>query len=257
MGGSYNYSAIFLERSYHLLKESGILGFIVNNSIARVDEFILIRRFLLDNTNLFEIIDEGNPFHESNVTLEMLSLFFKKLRIQDYSITIKSKRFPNKLPTEVSKDIFRKFDRFILYYDNIFQYIYENFNINRIHGKRGRDAPRSKLKVDLHIISYFFSGKSVKKFHPDFQYIDYASSDLLNNETWLNEYNSTIPITTKISNKFRVIIKPKKTLIGNNVIKLSLAEDTSINIYSLLLILNSKLMDYIVNRYIINYSEKL
>ncbi len=253
-GGSYNTSAIFIERSYYLLKEKGILGFIVNNSIARVEEFNLIRQFLLDKTILFEIIDEAKIFKESGVTLEMISIFYKKEEKDQYQIKIKSKRFKDFKPNEISNLIFKKYNRFLLYCDDLFFLIYDKSKINVLHGKRGKDAPR-KVKSEKFSIPYFFSGKTVKKYRPDINFINYTTPELLNIDSWRKEYDSNLLITTKVNDKYRVYIKPRNTLVGNNVIKLSLEDEFQIDNYALMAILNSNLMDYIVKKYIINYSE--
>ncbi|NGX49117.1 MAG: Type IIS restriction enzyme Eco57I [Candidatus Anoxychlamydiales bacterium] len=253
-GGSYNTSAIFIERGYHLLKEKGYLGFIVNNSIARVDEFTLIRQFLLKKTILFELIDDAKIFKESGVTLEMISIFFKKDEKMHYPITIKSRRFKNFKPNKISVSIFKKYNRFILYCDNLFFLIYDKSKINVLHGKRGKDAPRME-KSEEFPIPYFFSGKTVKKYRPDFNFINYTTPNLLDIDSWRLEFDSTLLITTKINDRYRVYVKPNNTLAGNNVIKLYLEDEFRIGKYALMAILNSNLMDYIVKRYIINFSE--
>ncbi|MCP6719440.1 MAG: BREX-1 system adenine-specific DNA-methyltransferase PglX [Patescibacteria group bacterium] len=254
VGGSYNTSAIFIERSYYLLKEKGYLGLIVNNSIARVDEFSLIRQFLLDKTILFELIDDAKIFKESGVTLEMISIFFKKEEKIQYPITIKSRRFKDFKPNEISNLIFKKYNRFLLYCDDLFFLIYNKARINVLHGKRGKDAPRME-KSEEFSIPYFFSGKTVKKYRPDINFINYTTPNLLDSDSWRVEFDSTLLITTKINDRYRVYVKPNSTLVGNNVIKLYFEDDFRIDEYALMAILNSDLMDYIVKRYIINYSE--
>jgi len=253
-GGSYNTSAIFIERSYYLLREKGYLGFIVNNSIARVGEFNLIRQFLLDKTILFELIDDAKVFKESGVTLEMISIFFKKEEKKIYPITIKNRRFKDFNPNEVSNIVFKKYNRFLLYCDDFFFLIFDKSKINVLHGKRGKDAPR-RGKSDEFTIPYFFSGKTIKKYRPDINFINYTTPKLLDIDSWKEEFDSTLLITTKINDKYRVYVKPINTLVGNNVIKLYLEDEFRIDQYALMAILNSNLMDYIVKRYIINYSE--
>ncbi len=61
-------------------------------------------------------------------------------------------------------------------------------------------------------------------------------------------------ITTKITDRYRITLKPAGFLVGNNVIKIT---TTEINLDPLVImaILNSKLLDFIVKQYIINESE--
>jgi hypothetical protein len=251
--GSYNISVAFIEKSYYLMNKMGRFGYIVNNSIARVDEFNKLRNFLLNKTGLYEIVDVGNPFKESGVTLEMIILFFKKFAEKENIIIIRSKRFPN-YKNLVKKSVFKKFNRFIFYYDEIFEHIFNTAKIKIIDGTRGRDIKKSKHQTTKYCIPYLFSGKAVKKYFIDENYIEFANKEILNMSSWNEEYNHEFLITTKISDCYRAVIKPKGYIIGNNVIKLSCL-DKNLNNKTLACILNSHLMDFIVKRYIINYSE--
>ncbi len=91
-GRTYNIAAIFIERIHYLLRDTGEFGLIVKNSIARVEEFTGIRQFLLVHGQIRKIIDEGNPFKDSKVTLEMLDLFYVKQTVSEYLITVQNNR---------------------------------------------------------------------------------------------------------------------------------------------------------------------
>lgn len=117
-GGSNNAASVFIESSYRIMNEYGHFGMIVPNTIARKDQFRKIRNFLLENTMLYEIIDEGNPFKDSKVNLEMISIFFSRRSTKkDYSIVVVSKRHSPFTKSEVSTSVFKQFGWFVLYYD--------------------------------------------------------------------------------------------------------------------------------------------
>jgi type I restriction-modification system DNA methylase subunit len=251
--GSYNISVAFIERSYYLINSFGKFGYIVNNSIARVDEFGKIRKFLLEKTSIYELVDAGNPFKESGVTLEMIIIFFKKTPIEKHLI-VSSRRFQN-YRKKIPVFLFKKYNRFIFYPDEIFKFIFDNSRINILSGTRGRDIEKKKVRNINFMVPYLFSGKSVKKFFIDTKFIEFANKEILKSKSWKEEYyDKDTLITTKINDRYRVTIKPPKTIIGNNVIKLKYLED-NISSKALVILLNSKLMDYVIKKYVINYSE--
>jgi len=247
-GGTKNPAPIFVEKAYYLIRNEGILGFIINNSVCRVDEFRNFRKFLLDKTYLYEIVDEGNPF--SDVTLEMICLFYRKKEKKDYKIRIKSNRYPGHTNL-IDKSKFAEYDRFILYLDDFFEKISKISKTNVISGKRGGDIQFSKKKNKEFCVPYLFSGKSVKKYYLDKKYFYWVSKNKKLSNSFTTEKENEILVTTKISNVYRCMLKPKNYLVGNNVIKIYSDYDNKL----LCSILNSKLMDYVVKRYLVNYSE--
>ncbi len=251
-GGTRNLAPVFTEKAKGFLKNGGHLGFIINNSVCRVDEFQKFRKFLLEKTNLYEIVDEGNPFKESGVTLEMVTIFYKKGNININTLKILSRRFET--VSFIEKKKFARHDRFILYLDNFYDKILKQSSTNVLYGKRGGDIKFTKNKIEKSDIPYLFSGKCVKKYYLDEKYFYWVSKKQNLSPTFKEDYNNQFIITTKISDRYRAYIKPKKSLIGNNVIKVFIKNKQQ-NIKYILAILNSKLMDYIVKRYLINYSE--
>jgi hypothetical protein len=255
-GKTYNISAIFIERIYHLLNPNGEFGLIINNSIARVEEFTGIRKFLLEHGMIRKVVDEGNPFKYAKVTLEMLDFFYSKNFYSDYFVQVINNRNPLESKENlISVSIWKQYERFILYADNFFDQIYSNAEIKILDGTRGRDAKKIDQPNSTYTIPYLFSGKTVKKYRFDCNEIEYVSEQLKNKNTWLTELNQEdLLVATKITNKYRVTLKPKGFLVGNNVIKIT-SSQIIIDPIVLMAILNSRLMDFIVKRYIINESE--
>ena len=251
-GKTYNLSAVFIERSFYLLKKNGILGYIVNNSIARVNEFNGIRKFLLDYTNIINIVDEGNPFKRSNVTLEMITIIYQKIKMGDYKIIMDSKRSNQTLEVDVKP--LRDCNRLILYYDSFCQYLLNKSTVNLISGKRGKDTEREKEESKTMTVPYLHSGKTVKKTYIDSQHLHYAHKSLRTHPRWQSEIDQAdMMVACKITNKYRCTMKPKGYLVGNGVIKLSSEED--MNPYALMTLLNSSLIDFFIMKYNLNLSE--
>ena len=120
----------------------GFTGYIVPNSITRIDEFNGLRNFMLENTLLTRIIDEANPFR--GVTLEMVSIFYEKISTKehDYEISIFSRRKNVDISKNVvKKSIFIKYKRFMLYWDKFYERIASGSIIGFLNGTRGISIP--------------------------------------------------------------------------------------------------------------------
>ncbi len=83
-------SAFFIENSVNLLKENGILGFIVPKTLSYVVSWQSIRKFLIDHCRIMEVVDIKNAF--DNVRLEQLIILAQKKldkSIYDYQVCVK------------------------------------------------------------------------------------------------------------------------------------------------------------------------
>ncbi len=68
----------FIEQGYNFLKNKGILNFIISNKFARTDYGKVIRKFLVENTQILSFIDfESIPIFKT-VTVDTAILSFKK-----------------------------------------------------------------------------------------------------------------------------------------------------------------------------------
>ncbi|GGJ90375.1 hypothetical protein GCM10007063_11210 [Lentibacillus kapialis] len=68
---------LFIERSYHLLKAGGWLGFIIPNNLLTIDSCKKIRRFLLENTGNLKIINSHNRMFDQADVNTCLLIFQK------------------------------------------------------------------------------------------------------------------------------------------------------------------------------------
>ncbi len=86
--GKVNLYAVFLIKSIQLLKEGGLFSFIIPNNILRTTTYDVIRKFILDNCKIIQIVDMGSGVFE-NVTASTIILVLQKEKD-------KSKRDKNK-----------------------------------------------------------------------------------------------------------------------------------------------------------------
>ncbi|MHA1143592.1 MAG: Eco57I restriction-modification methylase domain-containing protein [Candidatus Helarchaeota archaeon] len=255
--GSKNAASVFIERIHSLLKLNGVFGLIVPNSIARSREFSKTRDLLLEDFRLLEIGDEGAPF--KGVTLEMITIFGIKLtQNQDYEIKIINHRNQHeKNENRVKKSVFKKYDRFMLYWDETWERIIDRAEFNMIVGKRGM-VPRDKIQKQHDSkfrIPVLFSGKSIKKYMLVSSFFEWGSDAILDSAVIRKAMESPMLLATRLDNYIRATYKPAGFVPGDNVIKLTLNEP-KYSLKEILLILNSKLFGYIVPKYLFNRSQK-
>ncbi|MFT5875440.1 MAG: type I restriction-modification system DNA methylase subunit [Clostridium sp.] len=102
-----NTFVLFLEQSIKLLSENGVLGFIIPNTLLRLDTMSKIRKYLLNNGQILEITQlRGKHFGGANV--ETVILIFKKSSKQSNKILTLEVRnreelqFPNYKEIDIS-----------------------------------------------------------------------------------------------------------------------------------------------------------
>jgi hypothetical protein len=253
-GGSYNLSAIFVERAGALLRRLGQLGLIANASIARVDEFRRTRELLSSELQLRELVDEGNPFERSGVTLEMITLLAAKRESGEEYVRVASRRRGERFSGRVSAAALEADGRFVIYRDEIYEHLRRTCRFGALHGTRGRDAPRRDEPAGEFTVPYYHSGKTIQKYRTVYGQLDYAPESLLEKESWRKEYDSEALLATKIADRYRVTLKPPGSLAGNNCVRLA-QEGAVLSRIALVGVLNSELMDRVVRRYLLNCSE--
>jgi hypothetical protein len=254
---SLNSASAFIERSISLLKPEGRMAFILPFSILRVEEFEGIRDFILENMIIDEIHDESAAFQD--VTLEMCSLILTKGLKSDYVIPIKPRDGLKPNPP-INKQVFKQYKRYMIYYDEKWQKIVQNGRFSQIMGDYGIDHRiiKKDLKVNFspsedYIVPFLHSGKSVLRYalNPHFFHWSKANHS---NERFNKYLHNPKLICTAIGNEFRIAYKPKGIIPGTNV---SIMEVTNPNqdFFPLMIILNSSLINYLLKRYILNYSH--
>ena len=257
--GSANPSAVFIERCYDLLSDEGQLALVLPSSITRVREFQRTRRFLMDRMAPWHIIDEGSPF--KGVTLEMVTLFSKKcLPHEEFAITINVRRAQGKAgpgPWKVPASVFRRYDRFMLYWDDLFEKTSEGTAPGFLAGRRGPTIPKelcSQRHDKTHPVPTLVSGKAVQAYRLVQSEFAWSKDEVMLSPEAKAIHGSTSLIGARLMDHYRVCIKPKGLLVGDNIVRLDF-DQAKATPEALCVILNSSLMHYIVRRYLFNDSR--
>jgi hypothetical protein len=254
--GSWNVAALFVARSRMLMKKEGQLGFLLPNSILRVGQFSKIRDFILKDMQLWEIVDEGNPF--TDVMLEMVSVFCKVGRDEGkHDVRIVSRRKGVEGIYDVPWEILASCRIFPLYFDDIYQKIFDGAKRSILTASRGRDIPSQHVntkKGHSFPVPYATKGRSVKRYRLDFDHILYANDWFDDNPAFRDSFENEFLIATKNYPYPRCVMKPKGVLHGGGAVRIGHVEG-DLNARAIGMILNSRLARYVCTRYLTNYSQ--
>ncbi|MHA2142386.1 MAG: Eco57I restriction-modification methylase domain-containing protein [Candidatus Thorarchaeota archaeon] len=254
--GTWNIAALFIARSHELLRLGGQLGFLIPNSVLRTKQFFLVRRFLLEKLPVWKIVDEASPF--DGVTLEMVSIFSCAADSVDRnSVKVESRRTGIKWQSEVPRQILESSSIFPIYYDKIMDKILSRSTKGWATARRGRDMSKShvnKTRNEQFKIPYATSGRSVKRFRLDSQYLIYADDSFLDDSGLRHSHENNLLVATKNYPYPRCVVKPKGVIHGGGIVEITPLRD-DIQLEALGLILNSTLVRYICIKYLTNYSQ--
>lgn len=75
--GKINLYSLFILKSIKLLKNEGLMGFIIPNNILRTTTYDIIRKFILDNSKIEQIVDLGSDVFKG-VTASTIILLLEK-----------------------------------------------------------------------------------------------------------------------------------------------------------------------------------
>jgi len=254
--GTWNSAAHFIVRAVSLLKNGGQLGFLVPNSILRVKQFTKTREFILDNTELWKIVDEGSPF--DGVTLEMVSLFMRKgEKVSKGSVKVESRRSGLRQSNVVELEVFKKAKVFPIYYDDFFERVQERSTRNQLIATRGRDIPKihtRKQRETSYHIPYITSGRSVHRYVINEPYVTYTNDWLFQDRALTDSYENELLVATKNFRYPRCVLKPPGIVHGGGIVKI-VPQYGDANLRVLGLILNSRVVRNICIRYLTNYSQ--
>ncbi|MHA1930603.1 MAG: HsdM family class I SAM-dependent methyltransferase [Candidatus Thorarchaeota archaeon] len=254
--GTWNSAAHFIVRASMLLRQDGELGFLIPNSILRVKQFSKTRQFLLEHLKLWKIIDEGSPF--DGVTLEMVTMFCRKQKPGiNGVIKVESRRPGFEHNNSVPLRLLRSSNIFPIYHDAIFEAILKKGQKNLMIATRGRDIPKEHVKPVItkpYSTPYITSGRSVRRYHIDKKYQTYTDDWFIRNKGLKESFDNELLVATKNYRYPRCVIKPPGTIHGGGIVQIRPSSNT-VNLRTLGLILNSRLIQYICTRYLTNYSQ--
>jgi type I restriction-modification system DNA methylase subunit len=248
--GSMNVASIFIEQSYNILKKNGSFGMIVPHRITRTNEFSKLINFLLTDTNLYHLVDSGNPF-KPYVNLEMVEIFYKKSDKQGACIT-KSRRCD--FVGYLDKELCKKISILMIYFNNELKEFLDLMGkdalFNIIDATQGKPRRRDYVEygditcvgakdIDSYIIN-LVSGRIVDK--------NYITKNKLE---W--QLDNELLVCPNFSNKFEVAIKKRGFLPdGTSVI---IKPKIEINNYYLMAVLNSDIINFYLWNFILNRGE--
>lgn len=254
--GTWNSAAHFIVRSSMLLRQRGELGFLIPNSILRVKQFTKARKYLIEDLNLWKIVDEGSPFED--VTLEMVTIFCSKQKPSiSNSVQVESRRPGYKQKNSISLKLLQTSEIFPLYHDEIFEAIVKKGQKKLIVASRGRDIPKAHVKNEAgteFAIPYITSGRSVRRYRIDRRYQTFTDTWYLRDLGMVESFSKELLVATKNYKYPRCVIKPVGTIHGGGIVHIKPKID-DVNLRALGLILNSNLIQYICTRYLTNYSQ--
>ena len=132
--GQYDYYQIFIEIGLNILKNHGLLGYILPDSILALSNRKIIRKFIYEHSNIKEISVVGSQFEDpvvSNVVviLEKENDVNKRM---DNIIKIIEKNEEHHSKKELNQNLIKKFDyKFLVYLNStdvkILEHLIENF----------------------------------------------------------------------------------------------------------------------------------
>ncbi|MHA3962577.1 MAG: Eco57I restriction-modification methylase domain-containing protein [Candidatus Thorarchaeota archaeon SMTZ1-45] len=254
--GTWNSAAHFLVRCISLMKDGGQLGFLVPNSFLRVKQFSKTRNFLLSNTRLWKIVDEGSPFDE--VTLEMVSIFCEQPEVdKEHEIRVVSRRHGLEQSNIVSSRILKESKVFPIYHDHIFEKILKRGKRHLLVAGRGRDIPKDhvrKKKTSKFKIPYITSGRSVQRYYINDKHVFFTDDWFHQDSALMESFESELLVATKNYRYPRCILKPAGMIHGGGIVRITPLYDNA-DLKVLGLILNSRLVRQISIRYLTNYSQ--
>ncbi|OMH20112.1 hypothetical protein AC231_04845 [Clostridium pasteurianum] len=266
--GKINLFAIFILRTVNLLKKKGHLGFIIPNTLLRATVYDVIRKFILDNTAILNIVDLGEGVFE-NVTASSIIIILEnnysddnEVKITDSVISenlniIKQQSFNNN--TSYTFNIHTNSSK-----DDIFEKIRKNTkvlgDIVDISCGIATQGGKSKFITDCKISEKYkplLEGKDIKEYRPEFKYkyIIYDKNLLHRARKEESFLANEKLITQRIGGGNKVLVvaydnKQYYTFNSTNI--MILKEHSNFNLKYVLAILNSKLMNWY---YVQNYTN--
>jgi hypothetical protein len=82
----FDYSVVFIERSYQHLKKNGFFSYIITNKFIATDYGIKIRQFILENTELRELLDVSHIEVFRGVAIYPIIIIFQKHEKKDNTL---------------------------------------------------------------------------------------------------------------------------------------------------------------------------
>lgn len=247
----------FIYISHDILNKNGLFSMIIPNGIARSNSFKKTRNFLLDKIELTEIIDEGNPFKEAGVVLEMITIKYRNICPTSDHVKIISRRPHTTFEEDVKKALWKKTNRFLFYIDKFWGKLNQGAlncvftSGNMVIGSEFLKSSPSKNSVGV------ITGRGTERYGIRINNLEWVDKTYLftNKPRHYNLLNKEILVQTLHINEYRIALKPKGYTLGESSVIIYNEAEEKISNDVLMAILNSSLMRYVVKKYIFSFSE--
>jgi hypothetical protein len=140
--GQYDYYQIFIELGIKLLKEGGMLGYIVPDSLLALSNRSDIRKFIYRNTKIREISHVGEKF-DNLVVSNVILIMQKSLESKQKKENLVKISLPNCITQSIKQEYFKIWDyKFLIHLNQIDKEIIKKLNecfpklrtLNKIEG---------------------------------------------------------------------------------------------------------------------------
>ncbi len=261
--GSTNAASLVIAKSYELLKEWGIMAFVLPKTLIRVNSYSRLREFLLNNSKILHIFDLGTCFKD--VRGEQIVLFIqktnKKEQIRNNEVLIRV--FDNNNEFYVPQKIFQKYNTFLMFEDKTYYDL-----IEKIKGENLEDIANIfrgiSISPNAEIISKtkaknripIIKGNDISKFsYSNGFFIDI--NKLNNNSSKLEEFQKSKIILQNIFSSEAGIISAidDKGNLNFDTVSNVILKDKSYKLEYIYGLLNSKLINFYLMYAVYNKSK--
>lgn len=261
--GKINLFAIFIMKGVMLNSPEGILSYIIPNNILRTTTYDIVRKYILDNTSVCQIVDLGSGIFEkvtaSTIILQLsnkikkdnnlsvitevenLTLYqFSKKQLPQDQFKINTSFAFNILGETQTMEISKRIENFHSYLGELCLFISPG-----IDGNKEKYIADSKINNKYKPIIF---GKNIKRFSIDFddKYVLYDKK-LLNRSRNESIFVSNKIVTQRISGGLKPIVAAfdNGTYYTFNSINNIILKDNNIyDLYAVLALLNSDLINW-------------
>ncbi len=261
--GKINLFAIFIMKGVMLNSHEGILSYIIPNNILRTTTYDIVRKYILDNTSVCQIVDLGSGVFEkvtaSTIILQLLNKIkknnnlsvitevenltlyqFRKKQLPQDQFKINTSFAFNILGETQTMEISKRIENFHSYLGELCLFI-----------SPGIDGNKEKYIADNKINNKYkpiIFGKNIKRFSIDFddKYVLYDKK-LLNRSRNESIFVSNKIVTQRISGGLKPIVAAFDNgtyYTFNSVNNIILKDNNIYDLYAVLALLNSDLINW-------------
>jgi len=175
--GPVNAASLMIGRSMELLKDGGVLAFLLPKSILYVDSYARLRNFISDNYAIEEIFDLGASFKD--VRGEQIILFIKKIKpTKNHRIRIKVAKgkdieISSVKTIKINQAEYVKYDRWLTFSSEADYSLIDKLRQNKqilnkiVDGNifRGIPVGGNRTSLSKENAKKVIRGRDIKKFH--------------------------------------------------------------------------------------------